>query len=676
MTMPLRKTGRKTSPAEGHDNRSSTRTSVSELLLDDRSIDQALQHMASEVSRLTLFPVVLVQLFDDVRQKLFFKSEWGLCDYTDVNLEFPSTPSSFEVVLKQQQPMVCLWPYADGHAREVMQVFNLQTMVCVPVYNEQRPIGMLLLGHNDLVPVEDVLFSNLDSLSRLVGVLLERRRTEQMLHEAERFLGTALDSLTAHIAILDSDGTIITVNEAWRQFADANGGISPLYSVGLNYIQVCNESTGGDSEEAPVTAQGLRDVIGRLHDEFYIEYPCHSPTQKRWFTMRATRFEWGGYVRLIVSHQNVTEFKLVVEQLRENQSRLQGIMDNVADGIVTTDENGTIEAINPSGAQIFGGTQDELIGKTLFALIDDGDNNVLLSNLLTHRATYRHEVTGYRLSGESFPMYIAVSDVHMHSRRFFTAILQDLTDRKRVEKELLETERLRLALDKEKELRELKSRFVSTMSHELRTPLAAIRLANDMLIKFGEQVDAAERAEYTETIRSQSLHLTHMVNDILRLSKTESVGPEFRPEPVSMDVICRTVLKEIQMTLGAKHAVVFINPDRPINGLLDENLVYRALVNLMANAVKYSPEGTEIRLELSRIDHQIIIRVCDHGIGIPEEDLENLFQPFHRAANAQTIYGTGLGLYIVKQAVEMHNGTIGVETKVGQGTIFTIRLPA
>jgi PAS domain S-box-containing protein len=486
---------------------------------------------------------------------------------------------------------------------------------------------------------------------------------------------SALNSLSANIALLDSDGVIMAVNDAWREFAADNQYSNSSYGVGLNYLAMCDNAVGEWAGDARRTAAGIRAVIAGEQNEFYLEYPCHSPDRMRWFTMRATRFEWAGSARAIVAHQDVTVLKETTLRLNETERHMKTIVDHVVDGILTLDEAGVIQAINPAGAQIFGYQAAEIVGQPIHVLALDGQRQRHpLNNLAVYADRQRLELTGLRHDGSTFPMDLAVSAIPLDGRCMYTAIIQDLTDRKLAEAERVEKERLHVALDKEKELRALKSRFVSMISHEIRAPLSAIMLAGDMLTKFGDLAPPEERADYLDTIKTQSEHLADLVNDVLRLSKIESTGPDFKPETVSVEVICRTIIDELDQRYQDRD-IVFVSKQRPIHADIDTKLLRHALSNLLTNAIKYSPEGSEVRLELSRKRGQVFINVMDRGIGIPEEDLAQLFEPFHRATNAEDITGTGLGLYIAKQAVELHQGAIAVESKVGRGTTFTITLP-
>lgn len=648
---------------------------ASELLLTDTSLDSVLRQMSEEVSRITAFPVVTVQLYDPSRRKVLYKGPWGVPEANQhIAVELPIDGTHYGSVIHQGLPQIQVGPIPPDD--EILGWLMLQTVVCIPIKGSQRVIGTMSLGHQERVEIDETLLGRVEGLLRLAALIIERKQAEHTLKEAERFLQSALNSLSANVAILDSEGVIVSVNQAWRSFANENEYASPRYGVGTNYLQICDLAAGDWADEAPSVAQGIREVIAGRQDEFYLEYPCHSPSEKRWFTMRATRFDWAGYVRVIVSHQNITTLKQTAERLRESEQQVRMILDNVVDGILTTDEYGIILAINPAGADIFGYPPAEIIGQSISILAPEAENGKHpLRNLSKHVNQRRLEMTGERADGSTFPLYLAVSEMHVGEQRMYTAIIQDLTERKRAEAARVEKERLHVALDKEKELRELKSRFVSTLSHELRTPLSAIMLASDMLTKFGDLASPEETAEYLDTIQTQTKHLAEMVNDVLRLSKAETTGPDFEPEWVSVEVACRAIVEEVQQTHRTDHEIVFVSKQRPIHANVDTKLLRHALSNLLSNAIKYSPDGGEVRLELSRRRGQVILRVIDQGIGIPAEDLHNLFTPFQRAGNTDTIDGTGLGLYIARQAIELHQGRITVESTVGVGTTFTIFLP-
>ncbi len=503
-------------------------------------------------------------------------------------------------------------------------------------------------------------------------------RDDQKYFEAEGFVTSALDAMSAHIAILDENGFILEVNKAWREFADANGSNDPTYGIGTNYLDICDISAQGNSKDAISVAKGIRDVMGLRVNEFYMEYPCHSPTQRRWYIVRVSRFTWYGNIRLIIAHQNVTELKETQIQLSESRAYTQAVLDNVVDGIVTVDKSGRIETINPAAAQIFGYEMQDLIGQKIEKLVAGQyrySKNGFMVNFTIDIRRLGHEIIGQRKDGSLFPMYIAMNHMRVGNRDMYTGILQDITERKRLEAEVLEKERLSVALAKEHELRLLKDRFISVMSHELRTPLASIQLASDMLKKYGDRATEAEKQESIEAIETQVQHLSELVKDVLTISKTEFIAQELNLEIYDLETYLRDIIEELEWTHRKTHRLVFKGVNRRVEVRIDRKLLRHAIVNLITNAIKYSPEGGEVCMTLKCVKGKAIVRVSDHGIGIPADDLPRLFEAFHRAGNVENFQGTGLGLAIAKQAVEAHDGSIEVESQIGVGTTFTIRLP-
>ncbi len=492
--------------------------------------------------------------------------------------------------------------------------------------------------------------------------------------EAERFILAALNALSAHVAILDEDGRILEVNAAWRQFARDNGFQDTSYGVGMNYLLVCERAT---NPEARVVAGGIRDVLARQENEFYLEYPCHTPSERRWYVVRITRFEWYGHVRLIVAHQNVTDLKKVQIQLQESHTRLEAILNHVVDGIVTVDRHGYILTANQAMTVIFGYSPEELIGCNLDQLVapayqqGEGDS---ISRFMV-RNMVGHEIEGQRKDGTHFPMYIAMTRMQMDNHLMYTGIVQDITARKQLEAERLEKDRLGVALDNERDMRRLKNRFISMMSHELKTPLASIRLASDFLKHYADRATPDEKNEAIVAIEAQVKYLAEIVDDVTTLSKTEFMGEELNRETYDLETYLRDIIEELEWVHHKTHRLIYTGVERRVEGHFDRKLLRRAITNLLSNAIKYSPLGGDVCVELTVEGSLATIKVSDSGIGIPPEDLPRLFEAFHRAENVGTLPGTGLGLAIARQAVELHGGTISVQSQVGVGTTFTITLP-
>jgi signal transduction histidine kinase len=258
----------------------------------------------------------------------------------------------------------------------------------------------------------------------------------------------------------------------------------------------------------------------------------------------------------------------------------------------------------------------------------------------------------------------------------FVGVAQDITERKQMEAMLLEQERLRYELQKEQELNEVKSNLMRTISHEFRTPLALIVTATDLLDKYIDRLDAEQRRERFQAIRVQVKRLSDMLDDITFVVQGTLHHMTAHPSRINLDAYCRSIVEEIQMSIGKNHLIDFSTDGQLITGIADKALIVRIVSNLLSNAVKYSPEHSPIRVMLYLSEDNAIIEVTDQGIGIEPEEQKRIFEPFYRGSGVlDSVGGTGLGLSIVNDCVNLHGGTITVNSEPGSGTTFVVRLP-
>lgn len=241
----------------------------------------------------------------------------------------------------------------------------------------------------------------------------------------------------------------------------------------------------------------------------------------------------------------------------------------------------------------------------------------------------------------------------------------DITERKQAEFKLNQSE----------EIIALKDHIVSTVSHEFRTPLAVIQTSIDLLTRYGDKLSSQRKEELFEQIHEQVTLLDELIGDILSINRAQSKQIEFNPGMINVEAFCHTIFDQIQFLDSSSHQFEFISQLSGKQAMLDGKLLEHALKNLLTNAVKYSLPDSPITLELEHDDTTICIKVIDRGIGIPEESLDQLFEPFFRAGNTTGIAGTGMGLAIVKEYIELHGGTIAVESKIDEGSTFTIIIP-
>jgi PAS domain S-box-containing protein len=245
----------------------------------------------------------------------------------------------------------------------------------------------------------------------------------------------------------------------------------------------------------------------------------------------------------------------------------------------------------------------------------------------------------------------------------------DITDRKRAEEEILR------ALEKEKELSELKSRFVAMTSHEFRTPLATILSSAELLEHYGTQLAAEEKQELYQSIRTGVDRMTRMLDNVLVIGRAEAQMLEFKPALTNLAAFCDGLVDEMRLAAGLNHSLAYSYEGARAPVQVDERLLRHVLVNLISNAFKYSPQGGAVHFSVRVNNGAAAFEVRDSGIGIPPEDQPRLFETFHRARNVGNISGTGLGLAIVKKSLDLHGGSIRFDSVPGRGTRFEVTIP-
>lgn len=230
-------------------------------------------------------------------------------------------------------------------------------------------------------------------------------------------------------------------------------------------------------------------------------------------------------------------------------------------------------------------------------------------------------------------------------------------------------------LVKAKELNQLKSDFVSMLSHDFRNPLTTILLSTGLLQDSDNELTKDRKLKLFQLIRSAISDMAQLLDEILLIGKADSGKLQCQFRPLDLESFCHQLLEELRLNLDQKHQIVFTSVGDYDGAVWDASLLRHILINLLANAIKYSPDGGLVRFELIGQEKTVLFRIQDSGIGIPKSDQKHLFQPFHRADNVGQIPGTGLGLAIVKRCVEVHGGKISVHSQVEVGTTFTVTLP-
>jgi PAS domain S-box-containing protein len=382
----------------------------------------------------------------------------------------------------------------------------------------------------------------------------------------------------------------------------------------------------------------------------------------------------GWYTHWIAIQRDTTERKQAEQALRHSEERFRSLIENALDIIMILNTDGTIRYVSPSVEKVLGYPVSELVGKKIFEPIHPDDfsttyhslTNTLQSEELTRPLEFR-----YRHKDNSWRTLEAISQPFIDNAATTQIIVnaRDITERKRLDE-------IRLALEREKELSILKTRFFSMASHEFRTPLSTALAAAQVLENSpGAWNDSEKRLRNLHRIQDSVRNMVQLLDDILTINRAETGKLEFNPKLLVLDKFCQQFIEEIRLSTGSQYTLTFTCKGNPIPVCLDERLLRSILSNILSNAIKYSPKGGNVYLGLKFQLDAVILQVQDGGIGIFPEDIKQLFEPFHRGKNVRTIPGTGLGLIVVKKCVDLHQGTIKITSEVGIGTNCVVTLP-
>jgi len=403
------------------------------------------------------------------------------------------------------------------------------------------------------------------------------------------------------------------------------------------------------------------------------------------------------------------------------QNHIVSLFENATEGFVVCNSKGEIVLVNPSACRMFGYSEEELTGQKVELLLPSHyrKGHVKLRDGFHQRPQNRvmghgRDLFGARKNGENFPVEVSLSTYSLNDDRFVIAFIVDITPRKEIEKSMMHqqeqlekvtTEMRKLnaeleakveertvilkealqrleesqkelseALDKEKHLNEIKSRFVSMASHEFRTPLSTVLSSASLLSKYTKTEEQDKRTRHIEKIKASVKHLNDLLEDFLSLGKLDEgkVGAIF--QELNLHELIQDTIEEMKGLVKAHQHIEYLHSGNEIVES-DKKLIKNVLINLISNAIKFSDEGRVIHVKSQGKNDFAVISVRDEGIGISKEDQEHLFSSFFRGKNAINIQGTGLGLHIVKRYSDLLKGEVDIESDLGKGTVVTFTIP-
>ncbi|NES20713.1 MAG: PAS domain S-box protein [Symploca sp. SIO3E6] len=388
------------------------------------------------------------------------------------------------------------------------------------------------------------------------------------------------------------------------------------------------------------------------------------------------------YTHWIAVQRDITERRRTEAALRQSEERFRSLIENALDIITILAPDGTIHYENPSVEKVLGYSPQDLIGENFFTYIHPDDlaniypilSQVLSNSEETHPIEFRrrHQDGQWR-TFEALPKALSFSQtsqslVDSDPSPKIVMNSRDITERKRLDE-------VRLALEREKELSALKTRFFSMISHEFRTPLSTVLAAAQLLETSPRAWESSEKRERNlHRIQDSVKNMVQLLDDILTINRAETGKLEFNPELLDLEEFARNFVEEMQLSAGVQHKLTFVCRGANTVVYADTKLLRSIFANIISNAIKYSPTGGQIQCSLTFEAQSVQIQIRDRGLGIPVEAQKQLFEPFSRGKNVRHIEGTGLGLVVVQKCVDLHGGSIKITSEAGKGTTVTVRL--
>jgi PAS domain S-box-containing protein len=408
--------------------------------------------------------------------------------------------------------------------------------------------------------------------------------------------------------------------------------------------------------------------------------------------------------------------------LLQDESTFSAIFHATLESIIVADEDGKIVLANPQSSKMFGYASESLVGLTVESLIPKSKRK----QHKVHRNAYHNDpqprqmgagrdLYGLSKDGSVFPIEISLTPTTIENKHVVIAFVIDISERKKMQealqlseeqlikyaaqlekrveertKKLAETvgkleqeikdrkkaqKETKIALEREKELNSLKSRFVSMASHEFRTPLSTVLSSASLIAQYSKRGDEEKTEKHISRIKSKVGELTDILNDFLSLDKLEQGKIDYQPEEIELVGFIQLRCEELKTVAKAGQTLCFEPTQAQCVLNIDPKVILHILTNLCSNAIKYSPDDSQIDIVLTESEKTVSMAISDQGIGIPESDQKHMFERFFRANNATNIQGTGLGLNLVKRYAELAKGQISFQSEEGKGSIFKVEFP-
>jgi PAS domain S-box-containing protein len=507
-----------------------------------------------------------------------------------------------------------------------------------------------------------------DTTAQLRAEITRRTDAERNLNEATQRLELLIATANDAVITIDAAGLIVD----WNESAERMFGWRRRQAVGLDLADLIVPPAHRKHHRAGIgkyLSEGTAKIFNRRieatalrrnGEEFDVELSI-------WPVRTAEGCTFSSFIR------DISRRKAAERALAESEAKYRTVVENVNEGIIVT-AGGKILYSNPKALALSGLDEATALSRPFIEFIHPDDRDLVLANhvkrLRGEPVPSRYEFRVLHRNGETRWLEVSAVVIDWQNAPAALNFLIDVTERRQIEQDM------RAALERERELSELKSRFVAVTSHEFRTPLAAILSSIELLDDYGSRLPDDERREIVGLIKNGVTRMNKMVDQVLLTSRIESGKFAFEPQTRSIPDLMVQVASEMDQAHEQARRIAVRCDGVDQLRIVDPKLISHILVNLLVNALKYSPHDTAVTCTASADGDRLHFAVTDQGIGIPAADLPRLFESFHRGANVGNIQGTGIGLHIVRECVQLHRGTIEVTSTVGQGSTFRVDVHA
>ena len=594
-------------------------------------------------------------------------------------------PAYFEA-LAAKRPIVAdrvlKHPATMGLMDNYLKPLGISSVLDASVWVRGEIVGVLCHEHRGSTrhwSTEEIDF--VSTLGATVSLALEesnRARSELLLRESEARLRESEERFSTAFRLVPLNITILRLGDG--KFVEANDAF--VRWLGLDRPKIIDH----DSQELEiwVNRDDRAKFLGDLRRKGSLrEVECQLRSRRgsvHTLLQSADIIEINREPHMLVVGLDITQRKQAETELRKSEARLRESEDRFSRAFraspalmaISRLRDGKFVEANDAFVRWFGLGRDGILGRDAHELeiwVKRSDRAKFLGDLMGKGSMREVECQFRTRPGKVRTMLVSAEIIEVNREPHMLGFCFDVTERKQAEAELLRT------LDREKELGRLRTNFVSMVSHEFRTPLGIIQSSAEILEDYFEQLEPVERKDHLQSIRKNTRRMAGMMEEVLLIGSLDAGKMEFKPALLDLRTFVRRLVDELLSATNDRCPIDLLFGEMPSEIQADERLLQHIFTNLLTNGVKYSDAGQPVRLEIGRDGADILCALRDKGIGIPEADREWLFNAFHRGHNVGDRPGTGLGLVIVKRCVDLHGGKIIVESKSGEGTTVTVRLP-